>query len=95
MSIDKDIVKHIAKLARISLDEKKINSLSRDLSSIMSFIEKLNELNTEKIVPLTSIINASLRTRNDEVSDKKIRDQILKNSPEKNGEFFVVPKVIE
>ena len=95
MSIDKDTVKHIAKLARISLDEKKINSLSKDLTSIMEFIEKLNELNTEKIVPLTSIINASLRTRKDEVSDKKIRDQILKNSPEKNEEFFVVPKVIE
>ena len=95
MSIDKDTVKHIAKLARISLDEKKINSLSKDLSSIMEFIEKLNELNTEKIVPLTSIIDASLRSRKDEVSDDKIRDQILKNSPEKNEEFFVVPKVIE
>ena len=95
MSIDKDTVKHISKLARISLDEKKINNLSRDLSSIMKFIEKLNELNTEKTVPLTSIINASLRSRKDEVSDEKIRDQILKNSPEKNEEFFVVPKVIE
>ena len=95
MSIDKDTVKHIAKLARISLDEKKINSLSKDLSSIMEFIEKLNELNTEKTAPLTSIINASLRSRKDEMSDEKIRDQILKNSPEKNEEFFVVPKVIE
>ena len=95
MSIDKDTVKHIAKLARISLDEKKINSLSKDLSSIMEFIGKLNELNTEKTVPLTSIINASLRSRKDEVSDEKIRDQILKNSPEKNEEFFVEPKVIE
>ena len=95
MSIDKDTVKHIAKLARISLDEKKINSLSKDLSSIMEFIGKLNELNTEKTVPLTSIINASLRSRKDEVSDEKIRDQILKNSPEKNEEFFVVPKVVD
>ena len=95
MSIDKDTVKHIAKLARISLDEKKINSLSRDLSSIMKFIEKLNELNTDKTSPLTSIINASLRTREDEIKDYKIRDQILKNSPDKNEEFFVVPKVIE
>ena len=95
MSIDNDTVKHIAKLARISLDEKKINSLSKDLSSIMKFIEKLNELNTEKTVPLTSIINASLQSRKDEVLDGKIRDQILKNSPEKNEEFFVVPKVIE
>ena len=95
MSIDKDTVKHIAKLARISLDEKKINSLSKDLSSIMKFIEKLNELNTEKTVPLTSIINASLQSRKDEILEGKIRDQILKNSPEKNEEFFVVPKVIE
>ena len=95
MSIDKDTVKHISKLSRISLDEKKIDSLSKDLSSIMKFIDKLNELNTDKTTPLTSIINASLRSREDEVKDGKIRDQILKNSPEKNEEFFVVPKVIE
>ena len=95
MSIDKDTVKHISKLARISLDDKKINNLSKDLSSIMKFIEKLNELNTDKINPLTSIINASLRTRKDEIKDDKIRDQILKNSPDKNEEFFVVPKVVE
>ena len=95
MSIDKDTVKHISKLARISLDKKKIHSLSNDLTSIMQFIEKLNKLNTDKIIPLTSIINASLKSRKDEVKDGKIRDQILKNSPEKNDEFFVVPKVIE
>jgi len=95
MSIDKDTVKHISKLARISLDENKIESLSKDLTSIMKFIENLNKLNTDKTAPLTSIINASLKSRKDEVKDGKIRDQILKNSPEKNDEFFVVPKVIE
>ena len=95
MSIDKDRVKHISKLARISLDDKKIKGLAKDLSSIMKFIEKLNELNTDKTKPLASIINASLRSRDDEVKDGKIRDQILKNSPDKNKEFFVVPKVIE
>ena len=95
MSIDKNTVKHISKLARISLDEKNVDSLSKDLTSIMKFIENLNKLNTDKIVPLTSIINASLKSRKDEIKDGKIRDQILKNSPEKNDEFFVVPKVIE
>ena len=95
MSIDKDTVKHISKLARISLDDKKTDSLSKDLSSIMKFIESLNKINTDKTAPLTSIINASLKSRKDEVKDGKIRDQILKNSPEKNDEFFVVPKVIE
>ena len=95
MSIDKDTVKNISKLARISLDENKVKRLSKDLTSIMKFIESLNKLNTDKIVPLTSIINASLKSRKDEVKDGKIRDLILKNSPEKNDEFFVVPKVIE
>ena len=95
MSIDKETVKHISKLARISLDDNKVESLSKDLTSIMKFIENLNKLNTDKTVPLTSIINASLKSRKDEVKDGKIRDQILKNSPEKNDEFFVVPKVIE
>ena len=95
MSIDKDTVKHISKLARISLDDKNIESLSKNLSSIIKFIEKLNKLNTEKTIPLTSIIDTSLKSRKDEVKNEKIRDQILKNSPEKNEEFFVVPKVIE
>jgi len=95
MSIDKDTVKHISKLARISLDEKKIEGLSKDLTSIMKFIENLNKLNTDKTNPLTSIIDTSLKSRKDEINDGKIRDQILKNSPEKNEEFFVVPKVIE
>ena len=95
MSIDKDTVIHISKLARISLDEKKVDNLSKDLTSIIKFIEKLNNLNTDKTTPLTSIINASLKPRKDEVKDGKIRDQILKNSPEKNEEFFVVPKVVE
>ena len=95
MSIDKDTVKHISKLARISLDENKAESLSKDLTSIMKFIEKLNKLNTDNVKPLTSIVNASLKSRNDEIKDGKIRKQILKNSPESNEEFFVVPKIIE
>ena len=95
MSLDKDTVKHISKLARISLNDKKIDSLSKDLSSIIKFIERLNELNTDNVKPLTSIIDASLKSRKDEIRDGKIRDQILKNSPENNDEFFVVPKVIE
>ena len=95
MSLDKDTVKHISKLARISLNDKKVDSLSKDLSSIIKFIERLNKLNTDNVKPLTSIIDASLKSRKDEIRDGKIRDQILKNSPENNDEFFVVPKVIE
>ena len=82
MSIDKNTVKNISKLARISLDENKVESLTKDLTSIMKFIENLNKLNTDRTAPLTSIINDSLKSRKDEVKDGKIRDQILKNSPE-------------
>ena len=95
MSIDKDKIKHVSKLARISVDEKKIDSLTKDLSSIFKFIEQLNELNTDKIEPLSSILNEPLRSRKDEVNDGEIREKILENSPQKNEEFFVVPKVIE
>jgi aspartyl-tRNA(Asn)/glutamyl-tRNA(Gln) amidotransferase subunit C len=95
MSIDKDKIKHVSKLSRISLYENKIDGLTKDLSSIFKFIEQLNELNTDKIEPLSSILNEPLRSRKDEVNDGEIREKILENSPQKNEEFFVVPKVIE
>ena len=95
MSIDKDKIKHVSKLARISLDDKQTNALVKDLTSIFVFIEQLNELNTDKIEPLSSILDKELILRDDIVDDGKIRDKILANSPSKNEEFFVVPKVIE
>jgi len=95
MPIDKNQVKKVAKLSRISLDESKIDSLSKDLDSIISFVEKLNELDTKEIKTLKTITNKTLETRNDVVDDGKIKNDILKNSPEKNEDFFIVPKVIE
>ena len=95
MSIDKDKIKHVSKLARISVDEKKIDSLTKDLSSIFKFIEQLNELNTDKVEPLTSVAETTLKFRSDEVKSENIREQIIKNSPEDNEDFFVVPKVVE
>ena len=95
MAIDLKTVKHISKLARISLDDKKAKKLEGDLNSIFEFIEKLNKLNTDKIEPLTSIAETTLKLRNDEVKSTNIREQILKNSPNENKDFFVVPKVVE
>ena len=95
MSIDKNQVKKVAKLSRISLDNKKLESLSKDLDSILNFVEQLNKLDTRKTEPLTSIVDKTLETRKDKINDGKIKDQILKNSPDKNEEFFIVPKVVE
>ena len=95
MTIDLKTVKHISKLARISIDDEKAKKLAGDLNSIFEFIEKLNELKTDKVEPLTSIAQTTLKLRGDEVKSNNIRDQILKNSPDKNKDFFVVPKVVE
>ena len=95
MTIDLKTIKHIAKLSRISVDDEKAEKLAGDLNSIFDFIEKLNELKTDQIKPLTSIAETSLKLRNDEIKSQNMREEIIKNSPEKNEDYFVVPKVIE
>ena len=95
MSIDLKTIKHISELSRISIDEQKAQKLVGDLNSIFKFIEKLNELKTDNIEPLTSIAETTLKLRSDEVKSKDIREQVIKNSPQDNEDYFVVPKVIE
>tara|TARA_Y100001970_G_scaffold112087_1_gene139903 strand:- start:2251 stop:2538 length:288 start_codon:yes stop_codon:yes gene_type:complete len=95
MSIDLKTVKHISKLSRISLDDRKAEKLASDLNAIFSFIEKLNKLDTSKTEPLTSIAETTLKLRKDEIKSGNIREEVLKNSPNKNKDFFVVPKVVE
>ena len=95
MSIDLKTIKHISKLSRISVDEKKAEKLAGDLNSIFDFIEKLNELKTDNIEPLTSVIETTLKLRPDEIKSKNLREQVIKNSPKENEDYFVVPKVIE
>jgi len=95
MSIDLKTIKHISKLSRISVDEKKAEKLAGDLNSIFDFIENLNELKTDNVGPLTSVAETTLKLRPDEVKSKNIREQIIKNSPQDNEDYFVVPKVIE
>ena len=95
MTIDLKTVKHISKLSRISIEEEKAKKLSNDLNSIFEFIEKLNELDTSKTERLTSIAETTLKLRKDKIESKNIREDILKNSPDKNKDFFVVPKVVE
>ena len=95
MTIDLKTIKHISKLSRISVEESKAKKLAGDLNSIFDFIEKLNDLDTENIEPLTSVAEITLKLRSDEVKSENIREQILKNSPDENEDFFVVPRVVE
>ena len=95
MSIDLKTIKHISKLSRISVNEEKAGKLAGDLNSIFKFIEKLNQLKTDNVKPLTSVVEATLKLRTDEVKSKDLREQVIKNSPQDNEDYFVVPKVIE
>ena len=95
MTIDLKTIKHISKLSRISVDDAKADKLAGDLNSIFDFIEKLNELNTDNVEPLTSVAETTLKLRVDEVKSGNIREQVLKNSPDENEDFFVVPRVVE
>ena len=95
MTIDLKTIKHISKLSRISVDDVKADKLAGDLNSIFDFIEKLNELDTDNVEPLTSVAEITLKLRVDEVKSGNIREQVLKNSPDENEDFFVVPRVVE
>ena len=95
MTIDLKTIKHISKLSRISVDDEKAKKLVGDMNSIFDFIEKLKELDTDNVEPLTSVAETTLKLRVDEVKSGNIREQVLKNSPDENEDFFVVPRVVE
>ena len=95
MTIDLKTIKHISKLSRISVDDEKAKKLAGDMNSIFEFIEKLKELDTDNVEPLTSVAETTLKLRVDEVKSGNIREDVLKNSPDENEDFFVVPRVVE
>ncbi len=95
MSINKDTIKKISKLARISVTNDETDRLEKDLNSILKFVEQLKELNTDKVEPISSVSDQDLTMNKDEVKKINEKDDILKNAPEKNFNYYVVPKVIE
>ena len=95
MTINKATVKKISKLARIASNEQFEDSMIKDLNSILKFVEQLNELDIKNIEPLSSVVEQKLFQREDIVKTMNEKEDILKNSPDKNENYFVVPKVIE
>jgi len=95
MEFDKNSTLKLAKLARLSLNAEQLNSLEKDLTSIVSFIDQLKEINTEKIDPTSNSLDQDLILREDVAKNKLSNEDLLKNVPESELGFFVVPKVIE
>jgi aspartyl-tRNA(Asn)/glutamyl-tRNA(Gln) amidotransferase subunit C len=95
-TIDKDTVKHVAMLSRLALDDGEIAAYSRQLASILTYISKLNELDT-KDTPPTSHALRTLKNvfRKDSTKPSLSVEEALKNAPAKEGGFFKVPQVIE
>ena len=95
MEFDKNSTLKLAKLARLSLSDKQLDSLEKDLTSIVSFIDQLKEINTDKIDPTSNSLNQDLILRDDIAENKLSNEDLLRNVPDSELGFFVVPKVIE
>ena len=95
MKFDKSSLLKLGKLSKIKIDDDKLSSLSKDLGSILNFIDRLQSIDTEEVDPTSNSLNQSLVMRDDIAIDKNSANEILENAPEKELDFFSVPKVIE
>ena len=95
MKIDKNTTIKIAKLTRLKLEQEEITDLSKELSSILDWVEQLNEVNTDDIEPLNNISSSNLPLREDKENIKDQSKEVMSNAPEELENYFVVPKVVE
>ena len=94
MEFDKNSLLKLGKLSKIKIDDDKLSSLSKDLGSILNFIDRLQSIDTEEVDPTSNSLDQSLVMRDDIAIDKNSANEILENAPEKELDFFSVPKVI-
>lgn len=95
MNISKEEVLHVAKLARLKLSDDEAASLAKDMESIIGFADKLNELDTEGVVPTAHAIPMSNAFREDVVKPSYDREAMLQNAPSAEDGGYTVPKVVE
>ena len=95
MSLDPATVRRIAKLARIRVDDADVAQLQAEISGILDWIAMLNEVDVEGVEPLTGGAQMALKMRDDVVTDGGIAEQILANAPDRAGDYYAVPKVVE
>ena len=95
MKINKEKVEKLAKLAHLSFEGAEMNSMISDLEEMLYFVDKLNEVNTDGIAPLTHIHNNTNITREDQVVEiENVKDEILENSPNHNSDYIKVPNLL-
>ena len=95
MSVSVEEVRHIARLARLRLTEEEEEVMADQLSSILGYVEQLNELDVSDVPPMTHVLDLVNATREDVVVQRISHEEALKNAPEADSDYFRVPRVIE
>ena len=95
MNINRELLDKITHLARLEFDEKDAEKMMQDMTTIVNWMEKLNEVNTDGVEPLTTMSHEVNALREDKVLPHLPHDDALKNAPQKDSDFFRVPKVLE
>lgn len=95
MELNKETTLKIAQLAKLSFSEKELEEIQQDLSQMIGFVEKLNEIDTTGVQPLTHISGSANRLREDEIKGSISTEEAFKNAPLQKENYFTVPKVIK
>jgi aspartyl-tRNA(Asn)/glutamyl-tRNA(Gln) amidotransferase subunit C len=95
MPLDPATVRRIARLARLRLEEGEVERLQQELGGILAWVEQLEEVDVSQVEPMTGAVAMALKMRPDVVTDGGDAERVLGNAPERIGDFYTVPKVVE
>jgi aspartyl-tRNA(Asn)/glutamyl-tRNA(Gln) amidotransferase subunit C len=95
MEVNDALIENLANLARLQFDNEERKEIKKDLQRMISFVEKLNELNTDGVEPLLHMTDETNVLREDEINGSVSREEALQNAPSTDGIYFKVPKVIK
>ncbi|MBO6756143.1 MAG: Asp-tRNA(Asn)/Glu-tRNA(Gln) amidotransferase subunit GatC [Roseibium sp.] len=95
MSVDTDTVKRVARLARIKVSDDDADRMTGELNGILGFVEQLDEVNIDGVEPMTSVVEQTMKKRQDGVTDGDKAEAVTVNAPASEDHFFMVPKVVE
>lgn len=95
MKVTREVIEHVAGLARLNLTEQEKEKLTAEMAEVISYVDKLNELDTADVKPMEHVIPIKNVLREDKVVQSLDRDKILANAPSHEDGCFKVPKVVE
>ena len=95
MSVDAQTVRRIAHLARIAVADDEVEHLRGEINAILAFVEQLSQVDVEGVEPMTSVTPMVMKKRHDTVTEGGDAEAVLRNAPAREGNYYVVPKVVE